>query len=173
MSRPTLDLLRTRLRRMIGDDGDTFSDDELDAILDRWAETLVNLPLQPIWEGVGASRTARRWRLPLPAWEADAVVHDGSVPVSLRVSDWVAGWVEVDPRTAPLYVNGRSYDLAGAAADALEEWAARLARAYDVSSDGQSLARSQQARALLTAAQQFRAQQRPRTGVLQRPEDLW
>jgi hypothetical protein len=81
--------------------------------------------------------------------------------------------VEVDPRTDPLFVDGRSYDLAGAAADALEEWAARLARAYDVSSDGQSLARSQQARALLAAAQQFRTQQRPRTGVLQRPEDLW
>ena len=63
-----------------------------------------------------------------------------------------------DRRGTAYYLTARAYDTYGAAAALLRQWATRLAREYDFSTDGQSFSRSQQARGLLTQAQEYERQ---------------
>lgn len=58
--------------------------------------------------------------------------------------------------SAPL-LSGLCYDLNGAAADVLTDWAAAVKLGYDLSTDGQSLKRSQRHEQLLSQAEAFRA----------------
>lgn len=60
------------------------------------------------------------------------------------------------------------YDLHGAAADALEEWAAKVALQIDFQADGASYRLSQKQEALLRLAERHRGQQRPGTATMVR-----
>ena len=63
-----------------------------------------------------------------------------------------------DRRGTAYYLTARAYDTYGAAAALLRQWATRLAREFDFSTDGQSFSRSQQTRGLLTQAQEYERQ---------------
>lgn len=54
-------------------------------------------------------------------------------------------------------ITGLAYDLNGAAADVLTDWAAAVKDGYDVTLDGQSMTRSQRHSQLLKQAEAFRA----------------
>jgi len=54
-------------------------------------------------------------------------------------------------------ISGLAYDLNGAAADVLTDWAAAVKDGYDVTLDGQSMSRSQRHSQLLEQAEAFRA----------------
>lgn len=162
MARATTEQLRARLRSLVGDAASDaeLTEDELEAHLDANAE-LVRLPLSPF---APVSGSATVWRAPLAPWEADAQVVDaaGNV-VSVSALDTMNGIVTLpEPRSDQLYIQGRLFDLWGAAADVLEALAARARLAYDVSIDGTSLSRSQMAEATLAAAREYRRRARPR-----------
>jgi hypothetical protein len=53
-------------------------------------------------------------------------------------------------------LTGTTYDLNGAAADVLTDWAAAVKMGYDITADGQTLSRSQRHEQLLTQAEAFR-----------------
>lgn len=60
---------------------------------------------------------------------------------------------EITPATDP---ETFTYDYDAAAAEVLEAWSAQLARAYDVTMDGQSLKRSQMAATVAARAASYR-----------------
>ncbi len=60
------------------------------------------------------------------------------------------------------------YDMHGAAADALEEWSAKVALQVDFQADGASYRMSQKQEALLRLAERHRQQQRPGTATMVR-----
>lgn len=63
----------------------------------------------------------------------------------------------------PVFITGKNYDRYRAAADMLERWAAKWVMSYNMTVDGQNLARSQVVPALLNLAKQYRMKQRPGT----------
>jgi hypothetical protein len=67
-------------------------------------------------------------------------------------------------------ITGATYDVAMAAALLLEQWAARLARQFDLTLPGGSFSRSQQARALQELAVTYRRQARPMAVSLARTD---
>lgn len=76
----------------------------------------------------------------------DATVHgDGRVEFAEDQSSSVA------------LLSGLCYDLNGAAADVLTDWASAVQLGYDISTDGQSMKRSQRHAQLLAQAEAFRA----------------
>lgn len=170
--RPTMARLVARVRSALGDTGTSpvFADDEIEVALDRWRSDVI-VPLRPFL-AIGQTATDR-WSAPYGDWEEDARVVDASgATVALASADWASGRVVLTtPASGPLYLAGATYDLAGAVADLLEEWATRLARQFDVSLDGVSVQRSQQAEALRLMASQWRARQRVAVGPLVRAED--
>lgn len=53
-------------------------------------------------------------------------------------------------------LTGTTYDLNGAAADVLTDWASAVKLGYDIETDGQTLSRSQRHKQLLEQAEAFR-----------------
>jgi hypothetical protein len=111
-------------------------------------------------------------------WEEDAVLQgqDTSgnawkvlIPVA---SDYIVGHFQfeltpfvngtVPGQLPPVFITGKTFDLAGASADLLEFWAASLSCAYDINVDGQMLKRSQLMQMKLTLAQYYRRLAKPR-----------
>jgi hypothetical protein len=72
-----------------------------------------------------------------------------------------------------LYVTGRSYDLYGAAADLLDDWAQKVALQFDFSSDQQSFSRSQKQAMLKTAAEGYRQKARSHFARISCDDDAW
>jgi len=66
----------------------------------------------------------------------------------------------------PRWFTGWSYDLHAAAADVLDGWAAALVLGYDISTDGQSMSRSQRHTNLVAMADKYRARSLPASVVL-------
>lgn len=64
---------------------------------------------------------------------------------------------DTDQTSKALMLTGIAYDLNGAAADVLTDWAAAVKGGYDVTVDGQSMKRSQRHSQLLAQAETFRA----------------
>lgn len=81
-----------------------------------------------------------------------------------NATDLAAGrFITSVAQTSTVYVTGDTYDPHEAAAELLEEWAARVARRHDFTADGATHARSQQRAGLLEAARAQRALARVRT----------
>ena len=90
---------------------------------------------------------------------------DGSFNVldpSLYSADLLTGhWQFAETANWPLYVTGYSYDVYGAGADLLEEWAGIVKLKFDFSRGDQKLSRSQMIASLLQLADSYRAKQMP------------
>ncbi|MDP9350797.1 MAG: hypothetical protein M3P51_04560, partial [Chloroflexota bacterium] len=86
-------------------------------------------------------------------------------------SDYQEGrWTFATSTSPSVYLVGKTYDIYGAAADLLEQWAARLARRYDISDSNSSYKRSQPAERLESLARTYRQQQRVRVVSMSRSD---
>jgi len=152
------------VRRLIGDaDGAQFTDDAILQVLDLYRMDVSR-------EAVASPQAEAPYtvfRSAFGFWEADATFEDASRnTVSPVEADWLVGTWTFPAQSHPtLYISGKRYDVYGAAAELLEQWASALAREYDFSTDGDTFRRSQQAEALLRQAAQYRARSWMSVGV--------
>jgi hypothetical protein len=158
---------RGRLRELIADTGaqPKFSDEQLDRILLENRTDLVEYALDGVAERLESGQTVRRrWELELVPLGSDYALEDGTgALLQADTADEVNGvFVFASDQPNGVYATGTSYDVYGAAADALEQWAASLARDYDFATgDGKRFDRSQAAQGLLAQAAAYRRRQRP------------
>jgi hypothetical protein len=156
--RPSMSSLISRIRLLISDvdvANQIFSDQVIQDTLDTDRQRVSDLLLSEVAPGVHIA--------PLSDWETDVQLLSGSgATLTPTDSNLFAGeWTIATPNVA-VYLSGKSYDLYAAAAALLEAWAAQVKLHYDVATDDQKLARSQQRSALLELAAQYRARTRPR-----------
>lgn len=159
-------VLIARLRRMISDKDVplVFSDDDLGDILDGQQFVERYLPIEgTVTYKPGGGIEWHDFYAQDGDWEDGVVfVTIGFEPVAPTTSDLRVGhWTFDAPQLPTIYLTGKNYDLYGAAADALEQWAAIVKRKYDVQSADQKLMRSQQSKAMLDLAETYREKQRP------------
>jgi hypothetical protein len=169
--------LISRVRGLIGDpagSSQTFTDDEVQAALDRTQLLVRTAPLRPVPTLLPGGIVEYREHLAgLTDWEAGETLTDAAYqPVTPTSADRLTGrWVFASPgQPPPVLITGATYDVAMAAALLLEQWAARLARQFDLTLPGGSFSRSQQARALQELAVTYRRQARPMAVSLARTD---
>ncbi|MBX6770878.1 MAG: hypothetical protein IRY83_04080 [Chloroflexi bacterium] len=169
--------LIARTRLLIGDPAgaeQTFTDDEVQAALDRYQTVVRYAPLHPEPTPLPTGLVEYRdYYAGLGDWEADEQLYDAAWTALTPVtSDRLTGhWTFASPgQNPPLFILGKVYDVYGAAADLLEQWAAKVKQEFDFSTDGQSFQRSQKLRALLDLAREYRRRQRPSVAVQARAD---
>lgn len=119
-----------RVRGLIKDPTGTphFTDDQIEAALDRRRREVVELPLSPV-----QSRTSSgdieylRWVADRAPWETGAVVLNSSkVPIAAAAmtEDEMDGIWTFPTHQDAIFVTGLTFDLYGAAADLLDQWIA-------------------------------------------------
>lgn len=147
-----------RLRKVIGDTGSppVFEDDELQAALDERRYATGGLLLTA---DAALSGSPTVFRSALGFWESDAVIATGNgtaLTVDATRTDPTSGvWSFTGAPGVDVYVVGSAFDFWAAAADLLEQWAARLALDFDFVTDGQRFDRSQKREGLLLVAREF------------------
>lgn len=174
-ARASMATLITRLRRMIQDLAavdQEWDDEELQEALDRH-QTVHRYRQLCMEESIapGGAVTYLRYHADGEgSWETDAeIVNNNYTVLTPTTSDYLTGrWTFAAEPAWPLYISGQTYDLFGAAADVLEEWAARVKCQIDVKSEGQDLKLSQQRAALLELAEKYRQKQKPVTVTMTR-----
>ena len=172
--------------RLLIDDSDascqTFSDQQIQNELDKTRDPVRYEELTPAPSVVNASESDAGpaqyvwadYYSEFHWWEPDVVIQDGHfVVLTPAASDLLTGhwqfqltpFVNGTPpgQYPPLFATGNTYDLYAAAANLLEMWAAKAARAYDFTADGASFRRSQMAQGLRTQADYYRKQARVHT----------
>ena len=100
-------------------------------------------------------------------WEADVTLQTGSYATltdettpAISASDYRVGkWTLDASLNPPVYLTGYAYDIYAAAADMLEQWAARVKDDYDFLSSGRTFKRSQQGEGIERVIRMYRARQ--------------
>lgn len=167
-ARSTMLALLARLTQLIGDDASDpeFSADKLQTFIDTYRMKHHQAHLQPIpTTAEGGAVLYYEFRAGISDWESAATLYDNQFAeidsADYTQDDQAGTWTFTVGLSTPLvYVTGSTYDLHGAAADALEAWAAKLSRKADMSDGDLRLSRSQMAKSLRENARQFRARQR-------------
>ncbi len=169
--RATMSDLIERTRELIGDPAgadQAFSPASIQNALDRhqaWARYEA-LRAEPDLSGQYLEHFAA-----VGDWEADERLYDSSgTQLTPATADRVTGYWTFAASTPSVYLVGKTYDLYGAAADLLEQWAARLARKFDISDSNSSYKRSQAAERLESLARTYRQQQRVRVISMSRSD---
>jgi len=156
------------VRQLIGDtSGAQFTDDAVQEALDLYREEVSREELTAVPRIIGGTVEYHRFTSYRGFWESDAEITDAAGAVVVPdVVNWLTGVFEFTAsRQPPLFIHGKRYDVYGAAAEMLEQWASALAREYDFSTDGDTFRRSQQAEALLRQAAQYRTRSWMSVGV--------
>lgn len=169
MARESMIRLIDRVRDLIGDPAgaeQTFTDDQIERALDvhRWEVRYKRLTPLPTYQNGEVLHL--EWVAESGDWEEDTQVFDshfqGLTPVAVDALNgrWTFGESQAD-----VFLNGKTYDLYGAAADLLEAWAARVAVEFDFDADGASYKRSQKSHMLRALAKEYRLLQQVKTIV--------
>jgi hypothetical protein len=180
--RDTMAELVKRLRELIGDPAgvtERFSDDRLEELLERHGEQLRTFEERCVdsFENNDGTNGRTFWRellAPFDNFEDGVVLRDyRGVELTPATSDLKRGRWTFEPSllNPEVFINGTTYDLAGAGADALEEWANSEARAFDVQSQGTTYVRSQKVKGLRDQALELRRRQRVGLGRLVRSDE--
>jgi len=105
-------------------------------------------------------------------WEADATLTDASYNILTPLtSDYIVGhWSFADSINYAVRIKGKYYDLYGAAADLLENWAAELKLQFAFSLGRDQFKLTDQFESLLTLADRYRLRQRPTFVHLERSD---
>ncbi len=165
-----IDRVRTLIRDPAGA-AQVFSYGEIQDVLDRHRIDVERLELDSEQKIVSGELVWGDYYAPYGDWEDDPVLRDSAGDeLTPAASDLQTGrWTITDQRP-PVYLEGRSYDLYGAAADLLEQRAVIAAPGFDFQADGARFDRSQVTQAYLTLAQQYRGRARIKRSRLQRDD---
>jgi hypothetical protein len=172
------------VRRLVGADSDSYTLDEIAYWTDAQLETLIGehvsgrylqVPVTLYGQISGQGRTEFRSGRVTVRGRLDT----SSVVIVDLAGDPVDGATVHDDgrvtftadaaRAGPLF-SGVGYDVHAAAAEALEQWASAVKLAFDITTDGQTLTRSQRYTQLVDRARQERARSLPGTVTLTRPD---
>lgn len=159
--RATMASLITRTRVYCNDAGSTqFTDQQVQDTLDCHRRDLTAVPLLPDPSFVSGAMVYLDYYSDLGCWEDSMTLQNGSyTTVTPSTTEPLVGhWHFTSSTAPPVFVSGSVYDLHGAAADLLEQYAAAMSLQFDFTSGAQTFRRSQQVDALLTLAKQHRAQ---------------
>ncbi|HSV73612.1 MAG TPA: hypothetical protein VLH79_07620 [Chthonomonadales bacterium] len=166
-ARETMAGLIERLRVEIGDPAGgeaVWSEEELQAALDRRRTDARYVPLAPV-ESVapGGAISYMAYRADAGDWEEGAELVDGGwATLEPETADCLNGrWTFAESVPPPVLLTGARYDVAAAAADVLEAWAARVKLEFDFTTGDQRFERRQKLAGLLAAARLQRARQAP------------
>ena len=179
--RDSMTVLVAHVRDLVGDAagaGEVFSDDELERFLDQRRTDVRNMQMtfpEHVVSG-GTIEYPEAFADIGGAWEDSVELRDQNYAVvapdtsDLLVGRWTFSPAR-DSSNAYMTLNGQLYDVHAAAADALDAWAVKEARAFDVQTQGAKFARSQKIKGLKEAALLMRARQRPVIGRLVRTDE--
>jgi len=176
-ARESLDRIISRVRRMIEDYGDKreFEDVEIQDVLDDRSQSVRYMPLleKPTISPGGTTRYLN-FEAPVGVWEDDwQVVNSSYAPLTPSKSDpWKGKWEFSQEPRMPVMLTGTTHDVYGAAGDLLLQWSARDSCAFDMTSEGLSLSRSQRPANRLSRAQAYHAKARTRVSQLRRTDEL-
>jgi hypothetical protein len=168
MARSECANLLRRLRNLIGDTAGTsqvWSDDDLQDALDAFRIEERYLPLaEQDTIAPGGAVSYLIFLAPCGDWdEAAQLVDNGYAVLSPATSDFQNGrWTFTTEPAYPVYLTGYTYDLNGAAAQILDQWAAQVKLQFSFSSGQQRFERQQQHAMLTQQAALCRRKQRPR-----------
>lgn len=151
-----------------------WDDNQIEQVLDRHRQDLVRHKLlrEPNYIGGGSViytrlRSAYGFLETAASGTAVFVIED-SVGDNRSTANYTADYqlgifdFNADTGGTALYLTARSYDIYGAAAELLDQWAANEARSFDFATDGQSFSRSQKAQGLREQARAMRKRARVR-----------
>lgn len=166
--RSTMTSLVTRVRLLVGDPAGAaqfYADDTVQDALDehRLDVRYYSLVTKPTFEVGQAAEWHdyydQRYR---GAWEDDVVFASSSyAALTPDTSENLTGhWAFTLSQPPPVYLSGKTYDVYAAAADLVEQRASRVMLDFDVTSDRQSVLRSQKHKMLLEQAKTLRKKQR-------------
>ncbi len=155
------------LRTLIGDAsgaGATFTDAELQEFLDGNRTDWFNTPLQsiPTIEAGGVT-IYKNYTASAPNWESSPVLQDYDYQTitlgTADVADLARGtWTFSSSQPPPVFVTGATYDLYGAATEALRAWIAKeKLTSFDFSADGADFKRSQRIKAMQDLIKEYSA----------------
>lgn len=185
-ARAGMEWLIAQLRRMAAADETGWTDDDLQAALDRTRAEVRGLPVEPLAQRAGQTAYSDYlippsvrdveyapphgddgWRLVDSSGQA-APQHTVSLAAGVITFD-----APTDGRT--YYLDCRSYDLNGAAAEIWDQKAAAAAASVDWQSDNHRISASQEIEHCLRMAQMYRARARAsvRAAMMTRSDEAW
>jgi hypothetical protein len=175
--RETMADLIERLRTLIADKSgadQVFSDEDLQDFLDAHRVEHFYIPLTavPTVAAGGGVTTTRFTSGALHDWEEDAELFGPDFErIEPAVSDWRRGiWTFEEDQPEPVRISGRTYDLFGSGADALECWAAKIKVESDLKTGDFAFARLPRVQAILSLAETLRRRQSPVTATIRRSD---
>ncbi len=174
-TRTSMTELFARTRRMIGDEGTAqFSDEDLQDVLDQHRATFRYFELCAMEDKLqGGSVEFKEF------WAVDPSENlyqhfEGTAGTALFFTDSTYGTVTPDvfnllegkfrfgtAPNRPVRLSGFNYDLYGASAQLLDEWAAAVKRCIDTSDGNQKIYLSQQFAMITAKAEQYRKKMKP------------
>lgn len=177
MARTSLAAIISITRGLIDDpEGATtvFTDDEIQLALDsRREEARYVAATEKPTISPGGTVQFLTFDAPCSTWDTDTIITDASFNVLTPATvDYInARWTLATQPRYPVRLLGWTYDTYGAAADLLRIWSRKEAEAFDVSTDGVSLSRSQKSKALQDRADAYLAKARARSSDLVRTDE--
>lgn len=171
--------LITQFRGMVDDAGTAiFTDDRAQEILDNNRLDFYQVPLVVTPQQVAGSVTYKIYAAPYGNLEGTASYCEGfrlydsvgSAITSGFTADMQRGVFTFTENQAgsARYIDGRSYDLNGAAADGWRERASKLASSYDFRVEGRQFSRSQWFAHCIQMAAAYTRQARPKQATVER-----
>lgn len=171
--RSTMAALISSVRTLINDlapvgNGQIFSDQIIQDVLDEGREDVKNMPLIPKPTFSGSTIQYLDYWSEYGGWEDGMVLKQYlTVVVTPSLIEPIPGHFQFTANTwPPVYISGSWHDRYRAAADLLERMAAQWALSYNMTVDGQNLQRGQVVNNLQKLAHTYRMKQRPRTIIL-------
>lgn len=166
-ARASMSALIARTRDLINDpagDTQTWSDDQIQDVLDAGRTDYRFLQLRPAFTTVNGVLEYLDFYAPVGDWEEDyTFCRWYTTPVTPSAAEPISGHFTFATSTlSPVYITGKSYDLYRAAADLLEREAAQWVKAYAMTANGQSLQRNQVYQNMLALARSYRGKARAR-----------
>ncbi len=159
MPRATMAPLIARVRLLVGDLNPPWTDDEIQAVLDRFREERRYVPLRPIPTiGPGGVVSYLEYEAGEGDLEQGELLNARYEPLSPSYADWLIGrFVFATHTPPPVLMRAWRYDVYGAAAEICRMQAARYKDGLQVEAVGAKLDQEKAFEALMVLAQTLEA----------------
>jgi len=175
--RSTMSSLILSVRALINDpagSSETFSDQDIQDVLDEGRQDVFNMPLRPMPTYSGSTILFLDYFSDYGGWEDGVLLKQFltiDVTANATLIEPIAGHFQFSQTTLPpVMATGRLFDRYRAAADLLERLASQWMLRYDITANGQSLRRSQALMLIQKRIDALRRKQQPRTISLVRTD---